>query len=56
MVTTDSTGRGRRFEMPDVIEEGLTFRVISDKEAGVVKIRILQKKGTGSGLNGRPDF
>ena len=30
MVTADSTGCGRRFEMPDVIEEGLTFRVISD--------------------------
>ncbi len=30
MVTSDSTGRDRRFEMPSVDEKGLTFRVTSD--------------------------
>ena len=44
MVATDSTGRGRRFEMPSVNEAGLTFRVTSDKQAGVVKIHILKNK------------
>jgi hypothetical protein len=44
MVATDSMGRGRRFEMPSVNEAGLTFRVTSDKQAGVVKIRILKNK------------
>ena len=44
MVTSDSTGRGRRFEMPYVDEKGLTFRVTSDKQAGVIKISILKNK------------
>ena len=44
MVTSDSTGRGRRFEMPSVDEKGLTFRVTSDRQAGVVKIHILKNK------------
>jgi hypothetical protein len=45
MVTSDSTGRGRRFEMPSVDEKGLTFRVTSDLHADVLKIHILQNKG-----------
>jgi len=44
MVTSDSTGRDRRFEMPPVNEAGLTFRVTSDKKAGIVKIHILKNK------------
>jgi hypothetical protein len=44
MVTSDSTGRGRRFEMPYVDEKGLIFRVTSDKQAGVIKIHILKNK------------
>lgn len=45
MVTSDSTGRSRRFEMPSVDEKGLTFRVASDRQAGVIKIHILKNKG-----------
>jgi hypothetical protein len=44
MITSDSTNRVRRFEMPYVDEKGLTFRVTSDRQAGVIKIHILKNK------------
>jgi len=45
MITYDSTGRDRRFEMPPASDAGLTFRVASDKQSGAVKIRILKNNG-----------
>jgi len=45
MVTSDSAGHGRRFELPSVDDRGLTFRVTSDKKAGIIKIHILKNKG-----------
>jgi len=45
MVTSDSVGHGRRFELPSVDDRGLTFRVTSDKKAGIIKIHILKNKG-----------
>jgi len=45
MVTSDSVGHGRRFELPSVDDRALTFRVTSDKKAGIIKIHILKNKG-----------
>jgi len=45
IVTYDSTGRDRRFAMPSVDDKGLTFRVTSDMNAGVLKIHILKNPG-----------
>jgi hypothetical protein len=45
LVTSDSTGQGRRFALPSVRETGMTFNVIADKQADNVIISLLKSPG-----------
>lgn len=45
MTVTDGTGAGRRFELPEVTEAGLTFRIGPGSMPGEVSLRLAAGKG-----------
>jgi len=45
LVTSDSTGQGRRFALPSVKEAGLTFNVRADQQADNLTISLMKSTG-----------